>query len=336
MPALVRAAALTNYFPVARHFGLDTTRLLRQVGLPRSLLANPEQMIPAPAVVTLLEQSAAAANCPTFALQMAESRNLADLGVVSLLIAHQPTLRAALDVISQYRNRINSMLMLQIEEVEDTAILREELTLDGKEPARQATDLAIGVLSRICSTVLGPHWQPETMCFSYDEPAAPYREVYRRLFRCRIEFNADINGIVLKSSDLDKPNPRADAALASHARSLVSAIVDTGERTLNQEVEQTILLLLPTGRATIGASAEALGMNLRTLQRHLDLAGSSYSDLLQRTRCQLVGRYMANPKLRLTDISELLGYSSLGSFTRWYSTEFAETPSETRRKMRGR
>ena len=98
---LVRAAALTGYFAVAEELKLDTIPLLRGNGLTRAMLSNPEQMLPARPVIRLLEESAAASNCPTFGLRMAERRGLADLGMVSLLLAHQSTLRDALSVLIQ-------------------------------------------------------------------------------------------------------------------------------------------------------------------------------------------------------------------------------------------
>src|SRR4029453_431054 len=113
---LVRAAALTGYFSVAEELKLDTVPLLRRHGLSRSMLNNPEKMLPGRPVVRLLEESAAAAGCITFGLRMAERRGLADLGMVSLLIAHQPSLRDALSVMIQFRNRINSTLVTSYEE----------------------------------------------------------------------------------------------------------------------------------------------------------------------------------------------------------------------------
>ena len=104
------------------------------------------------------------------------------------------------------------------------------------------------------------------------------------------------------------------------------------ERTISEEVEQSILLLLPSGRASIKASAAALGMNLRTLQRHLDTDGTGFAELLRNQQRQLAQRYLGNPKLRMTDIADLLGYASLGSFTRWFAGEFAESPSTVRKR----
>ena len=46
---------------------------------------------------------------------MTERRKLSDIGLLSLLIVHQPTLRDAIGVVAEYRNRINSTLTLQLD-----------------------------------------------------------------------------------------------------------------------------------------------------------------------------------------------------------------------------
>ena len=112
---LVRAASLTGYFAVAEQLRLDVMPLMRR--RPDPLDARQSgQMVPARSAVRLLEDSADASGCPTFGLRMAEERQLSDIGMVSLLIVHQPTLGEALEVLVEFRNRINSNLTLQVEE----------------------------------------------------------------------------------------------------------------------------------------------------------------------------------------------------------------------------
>ena len=77
MAELVRVAALTGYFEVARQVGLDPVPLLRRIGLTPAMLGNPEQMIPARYAIRLLDSSAEASGCVTFGLRMAECRSLA-------------------------------------------------------------------------------------------------------------------------------------------------------------------------------------------------------------------------------------------------------------------
>src|SRR5688572_32104236 len=110
MASLVRAASLKNYFEVAQQLDLNPQPFLHAAGLTRTMLADPERRIPAVAAVQLLEQSAQASGCDTFGLRMAESRQLSDFGVASLLLIHQPTLRDALDATMKYRHLLNELL----------------------------------------------------------------------------------------------------------------------------------------------------------------------------------------------------------------------------------
>lgn len=327
---LVRATALTGYFTVAEQLGLDVTPLLRRAGVTRPMLANPEQMIPARGAVRLLEESAAVSGCVTFGLRMAELRRLSDIGMVSLLIVHQPTLLEALEVLTEYRNRINSNLTLQVERHGDTVFLREYFALDPPMVSRQVNDIALGVLYKICRTMIGEQWRPQCVCLTYERPAQPDRAIYDRLFDCPLHFGSDFDGIVVNRSDLERQNARSDPALARHARELVGAMIDPGQRTIAEEAEQSIRLLMPAGRATIGGVADALGTNIRTLQRRLDREETSFSELLDRVRVQQVSQHFANRRLRLTDVAHLLGYSTLASFSAWYRNRFDETPTRGR------
>lgn len=167
----VRVAALSGYFEIMASLGVNPRPLLKEQGLSTDLLFDPEQLISAYAAIRLLERSAAATGCETLGLRMAEGRSLANLGATSLLIAHQPTLRKALDTLQEFRARINSTLVLQFEELEDEVILREDFSLSRPEPSRQSTDLALGVLARLCTTALGGSWAPRAVCFSPSDAA---------------------------------------------------------------------------------------------------------------------------------------------------------------------
>ncbi len=332
---LVRAASLTGYFAVAGELQLNVMPLLRRAGLSRTMMSDPEQMLPAGSVVHLLEDSADATGCMTFGLRMAEYRQLSDLGLVSLLIVHQPTLGDALDVLSEYRNRINSNLTLQVEHHDDAIFLREHFALQRPLYSRQVNDLALGVLYKLCRSVMSQQWRPQCVSFSYERPAPPERAIYDRLFDCPIQYGADFDGIVVEKSDMQRRNPMSDMALASHARELVGGMMAPGDRSVAEEVEQSIRILMPMGRASIGEVAHALGTNVRTLQRRLERDGVVFSDLLDRVRVQQVSHHFASRHLRLTDIAHLLGYSSLASFSSWYRSRFNRTPTCGRREVGG-
>ena len=115
-------------------------------------------------------------------------------------------------------------------------------------------------------------------------------------------------------------------------RQAVLNMIADPQRTIEQEVEAALLLQLPAGAASLPATARALGLHPRTLQRRLEAAGVPFGELLDRVRRQQAARHLANPRLRLTDVAELTGYASLSAFTRWYSVAHGQSPSLARQR----
>ena len=323
MITLVRSAVLTNFFEVADNLGFNPGDALRRVGLSRAMLMDPEQRIPSDAAVALLEESARASGCQTVGLRMAESRQLSNFGAVSLLISHQPTLRDALITTIDYRHLLNESLALYIEDADQHVIVREELVTSGQ--ARQATELAIGVLFRMCAALMGTRWKPISVNFSHSAPAD--LRLHQRVFSCRLEFDSEFNGFVCSAADLDAPNPSADPAMARYARQFIESMPLPHEHSIVMEVRRAVYLMLPMGRATSECISQGLGLSVRTMQRQLDTAGVSFTTLLNDVRKELAPRYMNNPRHSLHRVSELLGYSTQGSFTRWFDAQFGQTPS---------
>ncbi|ROL70712.1 AraC family transcriptional regulator [Pseudomonas vranovensis] len=328
MTALVRAASLTNYLEVSRHLGLNPHALLAQVGLSASLLDDPNQRIAVSSVVTLLEESARVSGCETFGLRMAELRQLSDFGEISLLLSHQRTLRDALQVIVQYRHLLNDALAIHIEEAGKTVIIREEVVTDQPQRGRQATELAIGVMLRLCAALLGAHWHPISANFTHAAPAD--LAIHRRIFGCKLVFGSEFNGIVCPAADLDTANPLANQAMARLAQRYLDTLQASGKLSLELEMRKTIYLLLPMGRATIEQVAQTQGMNVRTLQRRLEECGVTFSDLINGVRRDLVIRYLENPSYTMGRIADMLGYSMPSSFTRWFIAQFGMPPASWR------
>ncbi|MDG1580402.1 AraC family transcriptional regulator [Pseudomonas sp. GOM6] len=328
MTALARAAILTNYLEVARHFGLNGPKLLAEAGLNAALISDPNQRISVAAAIATIEESARLSGCETFGLRMAELRQLSDFGEVSLLLSHQRSLRDALQVIVQYRHLLNDSLAIHIEESGKTVIIREEVITDLPGHSRQAIELAIGVMHRFCAALLGAHWHPISVNFSHEAPAD--LTVHRRIFGCKLEFGSEFNGIVCQAADLDASNPLANEAMARHAQRYLDSLQRTAEHSLVFDVRKAIYLLLPMGRATIEQIAQAQGMNVRTLQRRLEEGGASFSELINDVRRDLVMRYLENPGYSLSRIADMLGYSMPSSFTRWFIAQFGMPPAAWR------
>jgi AraC-like DNA-binding protein len=329
MDRFLRGATLSNYAEVAAQAGLDAGAMLRRLDIDRRVLTDPDARLSGAKVVDLLETSAAESGCDTFGLRMAETRQLADFGAISLLITHQATLRDALTTVVQYRQLLNPLLMVSLEEHEEIVLIHEQLLIDWPAPMIQSYDLAVGVLYRLVRAVLGARWRALAVNFSH---AAPQDlTVHRRVFGPICEFGSDFNGLTCSRRDLDAANPTADPMLAQYAERYLRTLPNADAASLSQEIQKAIYLLLPVGQATIGKVAGSVGMNERTLQRRLAAEGADFSALLNAARRELTARYLTNPGLSMSRIAGLVGYSRQSSFNRWFAEEFAMSPGAWRR-----
>ncbi|TDY21382.1 AraC-like DNA-binding protein [Paraburkholderia sp. BL6665CI2N2] len=324
MVTMVRAVTLNGYFQLTRRLGINPQALLQQAELDATMLANPEHRIPIAALCELLEATAHAASCPTFGLQLAEARQELDFGVIGLMFAHKRTLREVLQAAIQYRNLLNEALALHVETADDKVVIREEIVVDAEVPMRQATELAVGVLARTCGALLGTSWHPSSVHFTHSKLADT--RFYRQLFGCPLVFESDFNGIVCTAADLDCPNPTADLELVRYTESLLEPLSHADEDSIVQEVRKAIYLLLPLELATIEQVAQRLHVGTRTMQRQLDSAGTSFSELVEQVRHNLALRYMMNARYPIGRVALLLGYTRQASFTRWFTAQFGMTP----------
>jgi AraC-like DNA-binding protein len=48
---------------------------------------------------------------------------------------------------------------------------------------------------------------------------------------------------------------------------------------------------------------------------------------------ELAGRYLEEPERRLADVAELLGFSTLSAFSRWYKMQFGRTATRHRAQL---
>ena len=331
MVTLVRAAALTHFSEVFRELGGDPEVALRQAGLRPAMVREQDQLVDVATVARLLEDAAQATRCESFGLRMAQSRQLSNFGVLSLLLLHQPTLRHALGTLIEHVHLLNESLVIQMEDVDGIVVLREDFA--SPDFMRQSIELAVGVLFRMCEILLKDRWRPQSVRFCHVAPAD--MAMHRQLFRCRVEFNADFNGIVFRAEDLDTPNPQADLVLARYARTMVDTSEQGRRASTGQRVRKAIYLLLSSGNATCACVAQGLGLSVRTLQRELDGEGLSFTGLLNQVRGDLAQRYVGRSDYSIGQIAAMLGYSSHSTFTRWFTASFGCAPDTWRGAQKG-
>jgi len=325
MSYLGRSAGLTGYLELAREVGLDAYKLAAAAGVPAAALTDPDLKISSIGISRMYEQAAERSGVEDFALRVAEKRRLSNIGLIGLLIREQPNLRKALKTVAQYVWLQNEAYSLHLEETEDLAILKFAMAAP---VGRQQADLVVGVSLGVLRALLGDAWRPLDVCFIHAAPAK--LDSYRRVFGRLPLFGQDFLGVIIKRSDLDAPIASADPAMATQvSRYLVQAAEQRGTA-LSDKVRELIMLLLPSGDCTVDRVAQRLRMDRRTLHRRLAAEGTSFSEILDLTRCAHAESLLTNSERSLQGVSDLLGFSSLSAFAHWFRRRFNCTASAYR------
>jgi AraC-like DNA-binding protein len=323
----VRASALQNFRNVARFVGLDPERMFRKARIRPGDKMDPNNRIAASALVDLYEGSASESGREDFGLLMAEARSLAALGPVSLLLQHQPTVRAVVEQVIANMRLLNDIVQAKLEDDGRLAVIRMEVLPGFATP--QIVESAVAVACRMYRMLTGGAWQPESVHFRHSAPRS--LETHKRIFRCPVVFDNQLDSIVCSSDALDTPNPFADPAMAEHAQRFVDIMAhQRPASSVTEQARNAILLLINGGNATKEKVAENLAIHPRTLQRLLSQEGTSFGELLNHTKRELALRYAASQQ-SVTSIALMLGYSSTSSFTRWFTDEFGKSPQAWRK-----
>jgi AraC-like DNA-binding protein len=335
MKKMHRCACLTNYAELAQALGISPLEQLRRVDISPTCLSNPDIMIPVSSFIQLMENSAKAAGVDNFGLRMAEGRKPSNLGPLAIVLKSQRTLRDALEAMRKYGHLQAEALSLFFEETEGVLIIREELLPDQPEPMRQATELSLGVLYRTLRVLLGDAWHPTSICFRHAPPDD--LTVHRRVFDARLYFNRTFDGITCRAAILDDPLPNYDPETARYLTKLLDAINTQPAQSITDKVRELVGLLLPTGRCSVEVVSQHLGLDRRTLHRHLQKDGASFSELSDSVRSDLAIKYLTDYHRSLKDVAELLGFSEPSAFSRWFARRFgctATTWRQTQEKTR--
>jgi AraC-like DNA-binding protein len=325
MHALTRSASLTDYEHVARSVGLDPFRMLRMAKLPARALDDPNMMISAVSVGWLLEESARLSGQEAFGLLLAETRSLANLGMLALVIREEPTLRAAVQSCVRYMRLHNSGVQLRLDDAGDVVLLHVGVNMQHQGVWRQAIEMSTGIGLRTLRVLSGNTFRPVRISFTHERPAS--LAVHRRVLGTTVDFSQDCNALVCRGRDLNKPIPAADPTLNREVKQWLDMQLANLHDEPAQRARQIVRMLLPSGLCSVDRVAQHLGMHRRTLNRHLAAEGESVSTIINAVRAALAEEYLANSKRRLYEVAELLGFSSAGDFSRWFRGQFDRTPS---------
>lgn len=310
--------------------GLDAEVLLRAAGLTAAQVEDPDARLPIAAVSALWSAALKESGDPGLGLRVALAVPFGAYRVIDFLAASAPTVGEGLVRVARYFPLINSALAWEI--TDDGSAKRLALThptIPGRLP-RPYAEYAVAVTILHCRRASGFDWPLIEVCFAFDAP--PSSDAHVRAFGCPARFGGARSEFVIERSTWDTPS-RAPSTellrtLEDHAARMVESL--EAKSVVQAQVARLIMEELEGGDPSLPKIARRMALSPRTLQRRLELEGSSFGDVLDRTRRELSEAYMKQRDLALTEIAYLLGFSEQSAFTRAFQRWYGVAPSQYR------
>ncbi|WP_233869888.1 helix-turn-helix transcriptional regulator [Paraburkholderia adhaesiva] len=181
----------------------------------------------------------------------------------------------------------------------------------------------------IIAELLDSAWKPAQVCFTHRAPRDS--RPHRKFFGIPVTFNAEFDGMVCRAADLGRPLPRGKRDATRFAVRYLDQVLAQQRPSSSATARQFIAAMLASGRCTAAQLAEHLGVDRRTVHRHLMTEGESFRGLLQSTRMELAERLVAESDLALSEVGTLLGFAVPSAFSSWFARTFGSSPSQWRR-----
>ena len=131
--------------------------------------------------------------------------------------------------------------------------------------------------------------------------------------------------------------PAANAELARHNDAVVMALLARMDRDdVIARLRALLVELLPSGECSKETVAARLNMSDRSLQSRLATRGTSYRALLNETRRELAEQYIRQGLHSVSEVTYLLGFADVSSFSRAFRSWEGLSPSEYKDQSLGR
>jgi AraC-like DNA-binding protein len=333
MDSLIRATNLWGYGDLIRELGGDPEPFLSRFHIPPGIDYQEDAFVSFEAFVRMLDASAAELGCPDFGLRLSRWQGLDVLGPIAVIARNAQTLLGGLESIARYLYVHSPALKLTVGS--RTAESDVKFTFEVTEPAipypLQGYELAMANGVRMIRLLGGPEARPRAVSFMHDQAGSD--AAYSEALGCPVRFGQTWCGIELPRHLAGRRIDSADPETRRIATKYLDTYYLPSTATLSERVAELTRRLLPTGQCSVEAIGEQLAMHPRTLQRRLVTEGARCQDLVERERKDHAARYLADPRLHLSQIAGLLGYAEQSTLNRSCRRWFGMTPRQYRANL---
>ncbi|WP_330455098.1 MULTISPECIES: AraC family transcriptional regulator [unclassified Streptomyces] len=331
METVVRPGSLRGWPDLVTQLGGDPPALLRSASLAEDALTDEDTPISARGAMALLELSANSLDCPDFGLRLSLFQDVDALGPLTAVLRNASTIRATLDLASEWLFVHSPALRLSIEEDGDRAAIVFDLLLEPHPPARQTVELGLATCHRMFVTVIGSSYRPLAVWLPHT-PLAPLTR-YVQFFSATVHPEGRDARLVVPRRLLDERVPGADEAIRANALAFLESRFPRLDATITERVRHLLFRTLGTEDDDYRAVARSLSMHPRTLQRRLRAEATTFEQIKDDVLRTTAHRYLTESDISATQLSQVLGLSESSALSRASRRWFGMSPREVRQRQ---
>jgi AraC-like DNA-binding protein len=320
-------------FAYAEDKGIDVEPILKISSLSRKQISDPQKRLEVRHQIKFVEVVAETVGDDFLGFHLSRDYDLRLMSFLYYVMASSDTLGEALLRCARYCSVANEGLRLTLRKTKQHIGVVFEYEGVARRLERHQIEFFIGSVIRICRQITNRNLTPDHVSFSHWRRASPELS---RFFGCDIEFGANVDEALFPSSIQDiavtSCDPYLNRILTQYYEEAL-AHRKARQSSFAVNVENTIFLLMPHGKAQLPEVARKLGIGQRTLARRLSSEGVTFADLLQNLRCDLAKRYLADEDLPVSKIAWLLGYQDISAFTNAFKRWTGSPPRAVRKGM---
>jgi AraC-like DNA-binding protein len=331
--ATIASAIARTVLHVAERAGVKRQRLLAAAGLPADWPEQAAPRISLRAHRALIRQAVRLTGNPALGLEIGRNAHIGSSSLVGLEAMHARTLEGAVDAFARHFHLLSDGIRVATSPGPGGR-LRVNLVAPPQPIAPQARDWELGAAGLLTTLrwITGRELEPLEAWFCYPQPA--YVAAYRPIFRCPLRFHMPVTALVFSRRQLALPTLAPDPQMRGVFEKLLegAAPAATAAPDLVRRAEQQLAQLLGPEVPRLPQVARALHLSVRTLQRELRRAGTSYSALLDAALCDSALGQLRTPRLSIEEIAFAHGYASSSAFVRAVRRWTGLTPLAYRRR----
>lgn len=312
--------------------GCSAQPLLDRTGIHIAQITDPYGSVPLPQFVAFLEEAAHAMDDPCIGARIGTQLKAGDMGPVGIVLSLSKSIETGIARFGRYTNALQGGTESQWVRDDQMWVFTYRLTDQSIWPRRQDAEFSLSSLVQVVRDNFHSRWTPQEVHFEHSAPED--QRPIERLFRCPVKFAQPINRIIVEKEKCSAIVRTEDTALLTalkrHIEEIIGATVETS--TIHGTVAAVIEARLGISPVTIDGVASAISISPRTLQRHLAEEGTTFRKMLEDIRRSRAHQLLSQPRAKVADVAEALGYSDPTAFWRAWHGWTGEAPSRLARQ----